>query len=101
MMPSHDLTRYRYVLVHASDDEIAGVAVLAMAPEARLAFHEGEWTLLESTLPLVPLDAPDAPLPVPAPRTFGERFLEVIGRVERLPPGKRGLPFEGAAEGPK
>jgi hypothetical protein len=85
MMPSYDLTRFRYVLLHTPDTTIANVAVLALAPDARMVFREGEWTVMESTLPLVPIDSPDEPTPSPAPKTLRERCLEVAARIRNTP----------------
>jgi hypothetical protein len=92
-LPSHDLSRYRYVLLYAHDLDAANLATLAMQPEAKLVFHQGEWTVLESTLPLAPLDAPDALDPDPWPKTLGDRAAEVFARLQRIPPAQRRLPL--------
>ncbi len=81
MMPSYDLTRFRYALLHTPDEGIANVAVVALAPDARMIFRQGEWTVMESTLPLVPIDALDEPTPTPAPKTLRERCIEAVARI--------------------
>jgi len=81
LLPSYDLTRFRYALLHTPDESIADVAVLALAPDARPIAREGEWTVMESTLALVPIDSPDEPTPAPPPKTLRERCLEVVARI--------------------
>jgi hypothetical protein len=51
----------------------------AMAPEGRLVAHEGRWSLYESTLARLPLDASEVPLPTPAPETLRQR-IAAMGR---------------------
>jgi hypothetical protein len=63
-----------------------------MQPEARFVTRIGEWTLLESTLPLVPIDAPDAFVPLPHPLTLRKRVLALIDETNGAP-----LPPEGPA----
>ena len=53
----------------------------ALQPEEELVASQGEWDLFRSTLPVVPLDAPDAPLPSPLPETLGER----VNRLAHAP----------------
>jgi hypothetical protein len=74
-VPEHDLQLFRYVVLHTTDPGLGELARLAMEPEARLVFRQGELTLLESTLPRVPLDAPDDPFPLPHPASLDERAV--------------------------
>jgi hypothetical protein len=72
--PAWDLKRYRYVFVHiARPEEIMSVRV-ALAPEAHFVDSAGDWMLFESNILSVPIDAPDAPLPSPAPPSFAEKY---------------------------
>jgi hypothetical protein len=59
--PAHDLTRFRYVLLHTPDPGFGMLFAVAVAPEGQLVAKVGEWFLLESTLPVVPLLSPDVP----------------------------------------
>ena len=56
---------------------ILDVGILAMQPEARLLSQQGGWALMESTLPLLPINAPDEPTPTPAPMLLGQRFNQL------------------------
>jgi hypothetical protein len=74
LRPAWDLKRYRYVFVHiARPEEIMSVRV-ALAPEAHFVDSAGDWMLFESNILSVPIDAPDAPLPSPAPPSFAEKY---------------------------
>jgi hypothetical protein len=90
--PSYDLTHFRYVILHSSDDTLARVVMLALQPEARFVFHQGEWTVLESTLPLVPIDSPDEPLPTPHPATLRQRALDMLHALRKKPGADDPLP---------
>jgi hypothetical protein len=80
-VPEHDLRRFRYVILHTSDPGLGELARLALEPEARTLFHAGEFTLLESTLPRVPLDAPDDPYPPPHGPSLDDRAIAVGKRL--------------------
>ncbi|HEY2515290.1 MAG TPA: hypothetical protein VGI39_30695 [Polyangiaceae bacterium] len=71
--PAWDLRHYRYVFLHVRDLDWFIRARSALAPEGRFVDGRGEWLLFESTLPLVPLTAPDEAPPSPPPDTFLER----------------------------
>ncbi len=74
-MPNLDLKRYRYVLLHATKDpDLLQAGVRAMQPEGRVIYNKGEWAVLESTLGVLPLDAPDTGTPNPPPITLQQRF---------------------------
>jgi hypothetical protein len=87
-MPPFDLRRFRYAILHTTDASIAELVTLAMQPEARFVTRIGEWTLMESTLPLVPIDAPDALVPLPHPLTLRKRVLALTEKMngDALPP---------------
>ena len=80
MIPSYDLTRFRYAILHTPDPSVAAVATIALGPEGRPIFRQGEWTVVESTLPIVPIDSPDEPLPAASGKTLHDRCLEVAAR---------------------
>jgi hypothetical protein len=75
--PAWDLTRFRYLLVVTRDKPLGLWAAMALQKEARFVASEGDWYLFESRLPLVPIDADDAPLPVPHPPTLRKELREV------------------------
>ena len=56
-------------------------AAMALQKEARFVASEGDWYLFESRLPLVPIDADDAPLPVPHPPTLRKELREVASGI--------------------
>ena len=76
-IPAHDLTQYRYALVHDRDPRRLAIARIAMIPEARHVETFGEWMLLESTLPVAPLVSVDRELPSPKPPSLRKRLNEV------------------------
>ena len=57
--PARDLTRFRYVLLHAASPPDGALAAMALGADARVVDSSGEWLLLESTHPQLPLTAPD------------------------------------------
>jgi hypothetical protein len=75
-VPGHDFRRFRYALVRLETraHELGPLLAAAMAPEGRLVRCSGEWWLFESTVPRVPLESPDSPLPDPRPSTLRERI---------------------------
>jgi hypothetical protein len=79
--PAWDLTRFRYLLVITRDRPLGIWTAMALKKEARLVTSQGDWYLFESLLPLVPIDADDAPLPVPHPPTLRKLLRDVAGEV--------------------
>jgi hypothetical protein len=77
LCPAHDLRRLRWLLVHVFDEALVARVVHGLAPEGQLVAAEGEWLLFRSTLPPLPLTAPDEE-PPPDAETLQ-------ARVERLP----------------
>jgi hypothetical protein len=84
-MPPFDLTRFRYAILHTTDASIDTVISKALEPEARVVVHSGQWTVMESTLPLVPENAPDSLVPLPHPLTLRRRALATGERLEHPP----------------
>lgn len=84
--PAHDLTRFRFLLVHASrliDVELDGSA---LSPFATLVDVSGEWALYESRLDVVPLTSPDVPLPTPHPHTLRYLRHQVVEAIKKARP---------------
>ncbi len=79
--PSQDLTRFRYVLVHAQTAGMALATALAMRPEARLVDAAGEWTLFESKLPQRSLMSPDVPAEK-CPASLGARMQSALKQAQ-------------------
>ncbi len=77
-VPSHDAKRFAYLLARGKNAKYRALAITALQPEEELIASQGEWDLFRSTLPVVPLDAPDAPLPEPLPETLGERVNRLV-----------------------
>jgi len=71
--PAWDFTRFRYLILATTKPSIALTVSMAVRDYARLISSKGDWYLFESKLPLVAIDANDAPLPTPHPKTL--RFL--------------------------
>jgi hypothetical protein len=93
-MPPFDLTRFRYVILHTTDWSVDAVVSKALEPEARLIFRAGDWTLMESTLPLVPFNAPDSIVPLPHPLTLRKRALATAAELQQAPVDDSVLPPE-------
>jgi hypothetical protein len=85
--PEYDLTRFKYAILHSPDATIMAVGALAMEPDARVVFQQGEWTVMESTHLRVPIDAPDQPLPVSRGKTLGTRARLVAEAMRASPSG--------------
>jgi hypothetical protein len=79
--PAWDFTRFRYVLVRVATPGTAVVTTLAFGKYAKLIAQNGAWCLYESQLPLVSIDAPDAPLPTPPPPTLRRIFRDLAHEV--------------------
>jgi hypothetical protein len=72
LCPAHDLRRLRWLLVHVFDEALVARVVRGLAPEGELVAAEGEWLLFRSTLPPLPLTAPDEE-PPPGAETLQAR----------------------------
>jgi hypothetical protein len=80
--PAWDFTRFRYLLLATTKPSIALSVSMAMKDDARLAASKGDWYLFESKLPLAPIDADDAPLPQPHPKTLRFRMKQLAQELE-------------------
>ncbi|HSY20808.1 MAG TPA: hypothetical protein VK841_01770 [Polyangiaceae bacterium] len=79
LRPAWDFTRFRYFLFECREPELGAAVTAALTGYVRLVAVQGDFLLFESILPLVPIDADDAPVPVPRPPTlaqilFGSRY---------------------------
>lgn len=79
--PSHDLRRFRYVLVHAGDPALLWLATYVLQPEAVPIAERGEWVLYESKLALSPIVSADVPLDNPRAASFRDRMKEVTANL--------------------
>ncbi|MFI5377332.1 MAG: hypothetical protein ACHQ8D_22050 [Candidatus Rokuibacteriota bacterium] len=84
MRPGWDLTRFRYFLLATPRPTRAAAVTLALRDEATLIGSQGDWYLFESRLPLVPIDADDAPLPTPRPPTLRAKANEILHEAREL-----------------
>lgn len=73
--PAHDFELFRYVVVRTQDARLAWEATMAASPEAELVAEAGEWLLLRSKLPVVPLVSREPPMETPPPESIDERVL--------------------------
>jgi hypothetical protein len=99
MYPPYDLTYFHYAIVHTPDESIAHFAAAALEPEGRTIFHQGEWTIVESTLEQVPVDSPEEPPPEPHPLTLRKRMIKVIEEAEKTLVSDEALPPETTPPG--
>ncbi len=83
--PPHDLKRFRYIFVLTSNPTLQWEAIVVLAVEARLVAQQGEWTLFESKLPLVPLTSSDVLLESPEPDTMRTRVKALIEALRSKP----------------
>jgi hypothetical protein len=84
-IPEFDLKRFRYVVLHTKDVNIANVAALALQPEAHFVFRQGDWTVVESNLPLEPVDSPDERPPVPHGASLHKRCKALLEKIKAMP----------------
>ena len=85
LRPSHDLHRFRYLLLRSADVDLVRVAAMALEPQAEVVASAGEWALLESRLPLVSVTAPDAPLETPEPESLRSRAAAIAASLRSGP----------------
>ena len=72
--PEHDFRRFRNAIVHTKYDGHAAIAVMVLAPEARLRASAGEFLLFESKLDVAPVLSPDVPMEEPPPQSMSDRM---------------------------
>jgi hypothetical protein len=99
LYPAYDFTHFRYGILHTPDESIGHFAALACEPEAHEIFHKGEWTIVESTLPQVPVDSPDEPTPEPHPLTLRRRMINTLSAVLNVVVTDDALPPETTPQG--
>jgi hypothetical protein len=78
LRPSSDLTRFRYLLMHASDLELAKVIERSLLPDATLVAQSGEWSLFASTHETVPLTIPEEAPAAPPSESLRDRVYAVL-----------------------
>jgi hypothetical protein len=90
--PRWDLTHFRYLLILTPQPTLGIAASLALRDDARPIASSGNWYLFESTHALSPIDAPDAPLPSPAPPTLSRLLKKVAKEINDA--DRNGTPIE-------
>ncbi len=85
--PAHDLHRYKYVLVRATDPLRLWLAAFALSDDAEYLAEEGEWALFRSRYPVAPLTSPDWPLEKPPPGSMRQKLTELHRKLKESPQG--------------
>jgi hypothetical protein len=85
--PSHDLKRFRYLILRTTDPMRAWIASYALADDAEYVTEEGEWVLFRSRYPVAPLTSPDWPLEKPPPDSMREKLSAVTRKLRETTPG--------------
>jgi hypothetical protein len=81
LFPASDLERFEWVVARSRDPVLRRAIVAALRPDARLVDARGEWLLLRSTHPPLPVTAPDSP-PSASRESLLERVNTLLGRRE-------------------
>lgn len=81
--PAHDFKLFKYVLVRTQDPELAREAIYVTSPEADFVADAGEWVLLRSKLPVIPLASPEPPMETPVPEAMDDRVLALRRALRR------------------
>jgi hypothetical protein len=92
--PKHDFQRFRYLLLHTSNQQWGIAAGLVMEKEAHLVTYHGEWFLFESNLPRIGLLDDDVPYsPDERAATIKLRLFRFFDKMLQenpdLPPGPK------------
>jgi hypothetical protein len=74
LVPAHDAHRFGYLVARNTDRRVRALVARALSPEYELVEAQGPWDLFRSTVPLVPLASPDAPLPAAHVETLAARI---------------------------
>jgi hypothetical protein len=111
MRPDWDLTRFRYFLLLSTKPTIGAAVTLAIRNDAILIGSKGDLYLFESRLPVVPIDASDAPLPMPDPPTLRQMLANASNELAQIanpttavvdsPPDARDAGFQGPHGDPR
>jgi len=83
--PAHDLRRFRYVLLRTTDPKLAWMATFALQAEAEYLAESGDWVLLRSRLPTIPLTSPDEKLESPPPESVRDRVNQIVAGLRERP----------------
>jgi hypothetical protein len=92
LRPAWDLTRFRYLLIDTPDRALAAAVTIALRHDARFVAAKGDWYLYESRLPLVPIDADDAPLPASRPPTLRAMLKSTVEEMRAAESGAGPVP---------
>jgi hypothetical protein len=83
--PSHDLLRFRYVIIRAQDPARKWMAAFALSEEARLVYEQGDWALFESKLDVLPVTSTEVlPIP-PVTDTMRDRMRKIKEALANRP----------------
>ena len=75
LRPKTDMNRFRYLLIHVSDEGLRDVLRRSLAPDATLVAIAGDWSLFASAHTVVPITTPaDARLEPPS-ETLRDRIF--------------------------
>jgi hypothetical protein len=101
LRPAHDLRLFKYVLLRTTDPGLQVIATLALHPETEYVAESGEWVLLKSTLPLIPVTSREPPMESPLPETVRERINAIAAAMRSdlsrpIPPPDAAPTNEGA-----
>jgi hypothetical protein len=101
LMPSHDLSRFGWVIAESREPRVREALVTAFAPDATFVAESGEWMLFRSTHPQIPMTSPDTP-PKAVGDTIFDRVSYMVRRLEHPPPPGVfvPIPWEGASAPP-
>jgi hypothetical protein len=86
LRPDWDFTRFRYVIIATPKPGLAEAVRVALQNDAALVASKGEWYLFESRLPIVPIDADDAPLPLPHPASLRKKLRDLATEIRESEP---------------
>jgi hypothetical protein len=82
LRPAWDFHRFRYLAVVSTTQGIGEVVEMALRGDARLVAGKGEWSLFESTWPVVPIDSDEVPLAMPPPPTLRKKLKDVARELD-------------------
>ncbi len=84
MRPDWDFRRFRYFLFSTQHPTIGAAVTLAIRNDAVLIGSKGDLYLFESRLPVAPVDANDAPLPMPDPPTLRQMLANASREIDQI-----------------
>lgn len=83
LKPAHDLRRFGWVIAQSRDPQTRAIIITAFKPDAEIVAAKGEWLLLRSTHPQVPMTVPDDPPPA-GYETIMDRISYLIAKQNEL-----------------